>query len=380
MIPYSKHYIDKNDIDVVVDVLKNKSITQGELVNKLEKKISKYVKSDYAIAVTSCSAGLHLSSNVLNIKNKNVVTSPITFASTANSVLHNKGKLNFVDISRSNINIDLKKISDLKFKVNTIIPIHFSGAPVELKTFRKKYSNIRIIEDSAHALGSKYKSGDMVGSCKFSDVSVFSLHPAKTITSGEGGIITTNNKKFYEKLKLLSNNGVEKNIQKFKIKKNKDNMWYYEVQEQGFHYRITDFQCALAISQLGKIDLFLSSRKKIVKRYDEAFKSFKNLYPAIDYLERKNSSNHLYVVRIAYKRIKKNRNMVMTYLKNKGIITQVHYIPIFNHPYFKKFKNKYEKFENTKSYYDEALSLPLYYSLKESEQEKVIRELKKIVG
>ena len=141
----------------------------------------------------------------------------------------------------------------------------------------------------------------MVGSCKFSDVSVFSLHPAKTITSGEGGIITTNNKKFYEKLKLLSNNGVEKNIQKFKIKKNKDNMWYYEVQEQGFHYRITDFQCALAISQLGKIDLFLSSRKKIVKRYDEAFKSFKNLYPAIDYLERKNSSNHLYVVRIAYK-------------------------------------------------------------------------------
>ncbi len=380
MIPYSKHYIDKDDIDVVVDVLRNRSITQGELVGKLEKKISNYVKSDYAIAVTSCSAGLHLSSNIINLRNKNVVTSPITFASTASSVLHNNGKLHFLDISSRNINIDLENISKLKFKVDTIIPIHFSGAPVELKTFKKKNPKIRIIEDSAHALGSKYISGDMVGSCKFSDVSVFSLHPAKTITSGEGGIITTNNKNYYEKLKLLSNNGVEKDRQKFKIKKNKENMWYYEVQEQGFHYRITDFQCALAISQLGKINLFLNARKKLVKRYDEAFKSFKNLYPAIDYLERKNSSNHLYVVRIKYKRIKKTRNMVMNYLKDKGIITQVHYIPIFNHPLFKKYKNKTQKFENTKSYYDEALSIPLYYSLKESEQERVIKELKKIVG
>lgn len=380
MIPYSKHYIDKEDIDSVVNILKNKGITQGEVVQKLEKKISNYVNSKYAVAVTSCSAGLHIAANVLGIENKNVVTSPITFASTASSILHNGGNLKFVDIEKENINIDLSKIEKLKFAVNTIIPIHFSGAAVELKHFKKNNPKIKIIEDSAHALGSKYKTGDMVGSCKFSDISIFSLHPAKTITSGEGGIITTNNKKYYERLKLLSNNGVQKNIRKFKFKKNKSNMWYYEVQEQGFHYRITDFQCALAISQLNKIDLFLNKRRKIVKRYDDAFKSFYNLSPAIDYLERKNSSNHLYVVRIKYNKIKKSRSLVMNYLKSKGIITQVHYIPIFNHPLFRKFKNKGEKFKNTKDYYDEALSIPLYYTLKESEQERVIKELKYIIG
>jgi len=380
MIPYSKHFIDKNDIDAVVDVLRNKNITQGEIVGNLEKKISKYVKSKYAVALTSCSAGLHLSCGVLGIKNKNVVTSPITFASTASSILHSGGKLKFVDISDKNINIDLNKINKLNIDVNTIIPIHFSGAVVELKNFNNKNPKIKIIEDSAHALGAKYKAGDMVGSCKYSDISVFSLHPAKTITSGEGGIITTNNKNYFDKLKLLSNNGVQKKREEFKIKKYKNDMWYYEVQELGFHYRITDFQCALAISQLNKIDDFLKARKKIVKNYDEAFKDFKNLYPAIDYLERKNSSNHLYVVRIKYKQIKKTRNKIMNYLKNKRIITQVHYIPIINHPLFKKYKNKEDKFENTRAYYDEALSLPLYYSLNEKEQEKVISELKKIVG
>jgi len=380
MIPYSKHFIDKQDIDAVVDVLRNKSITQGDLVCKLETKISNYVKCKYSVAVTSCSAGLHLSSSVIGMKNKNVVTSPITFASTASSILHSGGNLNFVDISDKNINIDLENINKLDFNVNTIIPIHFSGAAVELKNFRKKNPKTKIIEDSAHALGAKYKNGDMVGSCKSSDISVFSLHPAKTITAGEGGIITTNNKDYYDQLKLLANNGVQKNKDKFKIKKYKNDMWYYEVQKLGFHYRITDFQCALAISQLSKINIFLKARKKIVKNYDEAFKNFKNLEPAINYLDRKNSSNHLYVIRVKYNKIKKTRSMIMNYLRSRGIITQVHYIPLINHPFFRQYKNKKDKLKNTKSYYEEALSLPVYYSLKENEQAKVIKELKSIIG
>tara|TARA_Y100000389_G_C17451134_1_gene514888 strand:- start:861 stop:2003 length:1143 start_codon:yes stop_codon:yes gene_type:complete len=380
MIPYSKHYIDKQDIDAVVDVLRNKSITQGDLVDKLEKKISKYVKSKYAVAVSSCSAGLHLSSKIIGMKNKNVVTSPITFASTASSVLHNGGNLNFIDISEKNINIDLEKINTLNSNVHTVIPIHFSGAAVELKNFRNKNPKIKIIEDSAHALGAKYLTGEMVGSCKYSELSVFSLHPAKTITAGEGGIITTNNKDYYDQLKLLANNGVQKNSEKFKIKKHKNDMWYYEVQQLGFHYRITDFQCALAISQLNKINLFLKVRKKIVEKYDKAFKNFNNLKPAIKNLDRKNSSNHLYVVRIKYKKINKTRNAIMNYLKSRGIITQVHYIPLTNHPFFKKYMNKNNKLKNAKSYYEEALSLPVYYSLKENEQEKVIKELKYIIG
>lgn len=380
MILQSKHFIDNKDIDAVSDVLRNKNITQGEIVNDLEKKICAYVKSKYAVAVTSCSAGLHLSCKVLGIKNKNVVTSPITFASTASSVLHNNGNLKFVDIEKNNANIDLNAIEKLKFKVHTIIPIHFSGAPVELKNFKSRNPNIKILEDSAHALGSKYKSGEMIGSCKYSDISVFSLHPAKTITSGEGGIITTNNKEYYEKLKLIANNGVQKKSEKFKIKKNKDNMWYYEVQELGFHYRITDFQCALAISQMNKITKFLNIREKLVKNYDNAFNNFKNLYPATEYTDRKYSSNHLYVVRIKFQKIKKNRNEVMKYLKRKGINTQIHYIPLTHHPLFKKYKPKDNKLINAMNYYDEALSIPLHYSLSEKDQERVINELEKIVG
>jgi len=380
MIPQSKHFIDNNDIDAVSDVLRNKNITQGEMVHNLEKKICKYVKSKYAVAVTSCSAGLHLSCKVLGIKNKNVVTSPITFASTATSILHNNGNLRFVDILENNVNIDLNKIEKLKFKVDTIIPIHFSGAPVELKNFKSSNPKIKILEDSAHALGSKYKSGEMVGSCKYSDISVFSLHPSKTITSGEGGIITTNNKDHFEKLKLIANNGVQKKREKLKIKKYKNNMWYYEVQELGFHYRITDFQCALAISQMDKIEKFLKMRHMLVKNYDNNFSNFKNLSPAIDCLERKNSSNHLYVVRVKYKKINKTRNEVMKYLKSKGIYTQVHYIPLTYHPLFKNYKPRDNKLINAISYYDEALSLPLHYSLNKKDQEKVINELKKIVG
>lgn len=380
MILQSKHFIDEDDINAVSDVLRNKNITQGELVNSLEKKICKYVKSKYAVAVTSCSAGLHLSCKVLGIKNKNVVTSPITFASTASSVLHNNGNLKFVDIAENNVNIDLNNIEKLKFNLDTIIPVHFSGAPVELKDFRSRNPKIKILEDSAHALGSKYKSGEMIGSCKYSDLSVFSLHPSKTITSGEGGIITTNNKEYYEKLKLIANNGVQKKNEKFKIKKNKNNMWYYEVQELGFHYRITDFQCALAISQLNKIGKFLKIREKLVQKYDYAFNNFKNLSPAIDFSERKNSSNHLYVVRIRFKKINKTRNEVMKYLKKMGIYTQVHYIPVVNHPLFKNYRLKNTQLTNTRSYYDEALSLPLHCSLTEKQQEKVIQELKKIVG
>ena len=162
----------------------------------------------------------------------------------------------------------------------------------KIKKLSNKYK-FKIIEDAAHSFGGKYNNNYKIGSCKYSELSVFSLHPAKTITAGEGGIITTNNKDYYDQLKLLANNGVQKNSEKFKIKKHKNDMWYYEVQQLGFHYRITDFQCALAISQLNKINLFLKVRKKIVEKYDKAFKNFNNLKPAIKNLDRKNSSNHL---------------------------------------------------------------------------------------
>ena len=254
MIPYSRQYIDSTDIKYVVKTLKSKLITQGPIIEKFEKSICKLVGAKYAVAVSSCSAGLHLAAIISNLeKGKTLLTSPNTFCSTANSASHCGAKLDFTDIDldtgNMNINEILKKIK--KNKIKAIAPVHFGGLPIELKQINKaaKQKKIMIYEDAAHSLGAHYQDGSPVGSCKFSDMTVFSFHPVKSITTGEGGIITTNNKKIYEKLISLRSHGIERDQNKLN-KKNFFSPWYYEMQKLGFHYRITDIQCALGLSQL----------------------------------------------------------------------------------------------------------------------------------
>ena len=388
MIPYGKHYIDQDDIKSVIKVLKSDNLTQGPLIKTFENAVAKYVGAKYAVAVASCTAGLHLAAIVSNIKEgKILLTSPITFVSTANSALFCGGKTIFADID-SNINISPEEVNKIcsKNNISAISPVHFGGLPCNMKKLKKiadKYKAF-IYEDAAHAFGATFPDGSKVGSCKYSDMTIFSFHPVKSIAMGEGGIITTNNKKIFQRLLILRNSGIEKErsnfIYKDKSKKKEiDNPWYYEMQELGYHYRITDIQCALGLSQLKKINKFLTKRKNLAKRYDHELKDLQNCKIIHEGL-RNNSSNHLYILNINFKKLGMTRGKLMSLLKSKEIGTQVHYIPVPSHPYFKNKNFNKKKLSNSYKYYDGALSIPLHYDLTHKQQSHVIYHIKKLIG
>ncbi len=389
MIPYGKHHIDEEDIRSVIKVLKSENLTQGPLIAAFENKISKYVGSKYAVAVTSCTAGLHLASIVSNLKRgKNLLTSPITFVSTANSSLFCGAKTIFADIDESTINISVDSIRRiiLKKKIHAISPVHFGGLPCDMPKIKKIANKINaaIYEDAAHAFGASFPDGSKVGSCKYSDMTIFSFHPVKSIATGEGGIITTNDKNKYEQLTRLRNHGLEKKQGNFQLKNESfsnglANPWYYEMQELGYHYRITDIQCALGLSQLKKVNKFLIKRRQLAEKYDLAFSSLKNCEPVQKNM-RKLSSNHLYVLKIDFKKIGKTRAILMKEFEKSEIITQVHYIPVVSHPYFKKRKYQNNDFPNSFNYYDGALSIPLFYDLTDKQQSHVISQVKRLIG
>tara|TARA_A100001011_G_C14319001_1_gene849480 strand:+ start:4682 stop:6739 length:2058 start_codon:yes stop_codon:yes gene_type:complete len=387
-LPYGKHFIDKNDIDSVIDVLKNKSLTQGKKIDEFENKISEFVGSKYAVAVSSCTAGLHLSSIVSGLnKNKNFLTSPISFVSTSNAGIYQNSNPIFADINKDTLNISTDFSLDIlkKNKVHTILPVHFSGFPADMKKISKNFRGKSIIiEDAAHALGARYSDGAMVGSCKYSDMCVFSFHPVKLIASGEGGIVTTNDKWIYTELLKLRSHGINKLDETLVNKKlaydqnNNQNIWYYEMQKLGFHYRLTDIQSSLAISQLSKIKKFLNKRLILAKRYSRLLKNFRNCKPAqnVDY---NYSANHLFVVKINFDNLSISRNDLMIKLRDLNIGSQVHYLPIFLQPYYKKFKFKSVDFPNSMEYYNSCLSLPLYYNLEYSQQDYIVDKLYELI-
>ena len=388
MISYGKHFIDNADIKSVLKVLKNKPLTQGKYIEYFEDAIKEYVGVKYAVAVSSCTAGLHIAYKSLNLNKTDTVLVPaITFVSTANAAYYSNYNVKFIDTDfNAQISIDSLEKSLIKNpKIKLIVPVHFAGWTTDMnKIFKlaKKY-NCKIIEDSAHALGSNYYNSKKVGSCFYSDLSVFSFHPVKTIATGEGGMVTTNNKDYYRSLLRLRSHGINKLNDKMINYKNSHtnkvkNPWYYEMQELGFHYRITDIQAALGISQLKKINLFLKKRRTLYNIYIEKFKKFTNL-KLINTENVSDSSCHLCVVRINFIAIKKSRAQVMNILKKNGITTQVHYIPLFLHPFYGKKYNK-EEFKSSISYYNECLSIPLFYELTTFQQKKVISLLFKLIG
>ena len=389
MIPYGRHHIDGEDIKSVIKVLKSDNLTQGPLISAFENEISKYVGVKYSVVVASCTAGLHLASIVSKLKKgKKLLTSPITFVATANSSLYCGAETIFADIDSSTINISTESIKEVisKNKIHAIAPVHFGGLPCDMRKIKEIANKINAVtyEDAAHAFGASFQDGSKVGSCKYSDMTVFSFHPVKSIAMGEGGIITTNNKKIYKQLLRLRNHGIEKNNDNFIFKKrglsNKtNNPWYYEVQELGYHYRVTDIQCALGLSQLKKIDKFLSRRRELAINYDLAFENLKNCKP-VQKKMRDISSNHLYILKVNFKKLKKARADLMREFKSVGIQTQVHYIPVTSHPYFRKKNFKKHNLFNAYQYYDSALSIPLFYDLTDKEQRYVIEQVKKLIG
>jgi perosamine synthetase len=384
-IPYGKHYIDNQDIQSVTNILRSEFITQGTTVSLFEKLVCSITKSKYAVAVSSCTAGLHISMRACGFKKNDILlTSIISFVSSPNSAKFLDGKVQFVDIANNDsISIDIddlvRKIK--KYKPKVVMPVHMGGASYNSKIIKKlsKKYKFKIIEDAAHSFGGNYDKKLKIGSCNFSDLTVFSFHPVKTITTGEGGIVTTNNKILYKKLLRLRSHGINKNDDKFLLKKNaytngKVNPWYYEMRELGYHYRITDIQCALGISQLKKLKKIVDKRRKVSKFYDKLFKNHEGI-TSFQISERESSSCHLYILNINFKKFKKTRQELMEYLEKFNIITQVHYIPLILHPFYYKGNNQLRNYPNAKKYYDNCLSIPCFYKITLKDQKFVYSKI-----
>jgi UDP-4-amino-4,6-dideoxy-N-acetyl-beta-L-altrosamine transaminase/dTDP-4-dehydrorhamnose reductase len=389
MIPYGQHYIDEGDIQEVINVLRYGDITQGPKIEEFEKAIAEYVNVKYAVAVSSGTAALHLAALVAGVTSgHHLITSPITFVASANAALYNGGKVIFSDIDPQTINLCPDLLSDTlhKYKdIRAIVPVHFAGLPCDMPAIKSIADNyaVTVIEDASHALGAKYVDGNKVGSCVYSDMTTFSFHPVKTIAAGEGGMITTNDEVLHRKLLRLRSHGINKLDDQFEYSENEKEIgvsssWYYEMQELGFNYRITDIQCALALSQFRKLDKFISRRSELVSKYNKVFSEMKNCCPAQQSIQ-DNSGHHLYVLRINFSALGISRSAFMQELRLNKIISQVHYIPVPAHPYYRKLGFKPEDYPNAFDYYQEALSIPLYYDLTDEQQQFVINVFKKLL-
>ena len=388
-LPYSRQKIDNNDIKKIVKVLKSDFITQGPNINDFEKNFAKYVGAKYAVACATGTAALHLSCIALGINKKSkILTSAITFVASANCAEFLGANVDFVDIDHNTYCISVEELEKKlrTTKIDLVIPVHLCGHSSDMASIyklKKKY-NFHIIEDSCHALGGTYNNYK-VGSCKYSDISTFSFHPVKPITTAEGGMITTNSKKIYQKLLLYRTHGIHKNPKLYKNKNlafdknNQPNKWYYEMDALGFNYRITDLQAALGNSQLKKINIFTKRRNQIANIYNKNFKNLKNLITPYK-SDKVKHAYHLYTVLINFKKINITKNNFMRMLMEKGIGSQVLYIPVFLQPYYKrKYNYKIKKFPVSMRYYEQALSIPVFYGLSKTEQTTVIKMVKKLV-
>ena len=371
-IHYGKQTINQNDIDAVSNTLNADLITTGPITKKFEDEIASYSNAKYCVAVSNGTVALHLASLCLLNKDDKVLTTPNSFLATSNAILYVGAKPIFVDIDKDgNINLDLcEELLQKDSSIKAIYAVAFSGNMVnqeKLKNLKETY-NIKILEDNAHSIGAEYK-GIKAGSCINSDCSIFSFHPVKHITTGEGGAITTNSKDIYEKILMLRNHGM--------IKRDGLAPWEYEMTHLGFNGRITDFQCALGLSQLKRLPEFINRRIEIAKKYDKAFENsmIKPLYEFHG-----ESSYHLYVVQVNFKKINLTKIELYNTLRDKyNIVLQIHYMPINKQPYYKSLGYGDENTPNMDKYYDECFSLPMYPLLSDEDQQYVIETLMEVL-
>jgi UDP-4-amino-4,6-dideoxy-N-acetyl-beta-L-altrosamine transaminase len=372
-IPYGRQFITQEDIDAVIEVLKSDFMTQGPRIAEFEKLFAEYIGAKYAVAVSNGTAALHLSAMVLDVKpGTKVITTPITFVASANCVLYCGGEISFADIKPDTFTLDINKVSDLlqqhpKGTFSGIIPVDLAGYPVNLEKLRDLADtyDLWILEDACHAPGGYFtdsKNGkQFCGNGIYADLSIFSFHPVKHIATGEGGMITTNNKALYEKLLLLRTHGITKDP---KILEENHGGWYYEMHELGYNYRLTDMQCALGISQLKRAEDGLKRRQQIAEKYNQAFRNISLVTPSVE--ENIFHAFHLYIV------LAEQRKALYDHLRKHQIFAQVHYIPVHLQPYYKKLGWKKGDFPVAENYYEKCLSLPMFPSLTDEEQDYVI--------
>lgn len=372
MIPYGRQTIEEDDIQAVVEVLRSDYLTTGPKISEFEKMVADYVGAKYAVAISNGTSALHAACFAAGIQaGDEVITTPLTFAASANCVLYCGGTPVFADVDPKTYNIDpediRRKITD---KTKAIIAVHLAGQPCDMDEIHKiaKEHNLLVVEDGAHALGSVYK-GKKVGT--LSDMTTFSFHPVKPITTGEGGMIVTDNEEFYKKMMLFRSHGITRDEN---LMTRNDGPWFYQQLDLGYNYRITDIQCALGCSQMKKLDRFLSRRKEIVARYNEAFADCENIVTPYQ-LPETESGWHLYIVQV------KNcdRRKVFEALREQGIAVNVHYIPVYMHPYYQEHGYKEIHCRKAEEVYSHIISLPLYPTLTEEQQEFVIQGIKQCV-
>ena len=372
-IPYGRQNIDQNDLDAVVSTLQSDYLTQGPKVKEFEAAFADYVGAKYAVAVNNATSGLHLSVLALDLKEgERVITTPITFAASANCIRYAGGEVWFADINPDTYLLDINSVRELieskpKGFFKGIIPVDFAGLPLNLEEFRElaQEHDLWIIEDACHAPGGYFNDSkgerNFCGNGNYADIGVFSFHPVKHIACGEGGMLTTNSEELYKKLMLLRTHGITKE----NMAENHGN-WYYEMQELGFNYRLTDFQSALGITQLAKNEKGVERRNKIAEIYKKAFDG-KIKYQ--DLSAGTYNAHHLFIIEV------EQRKKMYEYLKSNNIFAQIHYIPVHTLPYYKNIGYDEANLYNAENYYSNCISLPMFPTLSDKEQEFVIEKV-----
>lgn len=382
MIPYGKQSISDEDIEAVLQVLKSDFLTQGEEVPKFEKDLCEYVGVDYGVAVNSGTSALHIACLSLGLsKDDYLWTSPVSFVASSNCALYCGAKVDFIDIELNTGNIDIsalrKKLKTAK-KENSlpkiIIPVHLSGLPcdmAEIYELSEKYG-FKIIEDASHAIGGKYEDS-MIGNCKYSDITIFSFHPVKNMTTAEGGMAVTNKKSYFEKMEILRTHGITRNPSM--MTHSPDGPWYYQQIELGFNYRLSDVHAALGRNQLKRLDKSIQCRHRIAKYYDKQLANLPYILPARQ--KNKFSGMHLYIIKVDKAKTGKTRDEIFSFMRNAGIGVNIHYIPIHTQPYYQALGFSLGDFPNAELFYDQIISIPIYPDLTKVQQDYVVETLMK---
>ena len=381
-IPYGRQDIRQQDIDSVVEVLTSDFLTQGPIVPRFEDEVARKVGAKFAVAVNSATSALHLACLALGLgKGDYLWSSPITFVASLNCALYCGAQVDFVDINPSSFNLcpqSLKEKLEIAKKQNkvpkVIVTVHFTGQSCEMDSIRSIANDygIKIIEDASHAIGGKYRR-EYIGSCRYSDVAVFSFHPVKIITTGEGGMAVTNDSVLADAMRSLSSHGITRDHSKMKDRGQIENPWYYEQLNLGFNYRLTEMQAALGLSQLNRLDEYVAVRNNWADNYDKVFENTPVRTPAQS--PECYSSRHLYIVRINPKACGITRNKLFNLLRDANIGVNVHYIPVHLQPYYYDLGFREGDYVNAESFYREALTLPLHPNLDEVQFNYIIDTL-----
>lgn len=380
MIYYGKQSIDEADIQAVEEVLRSDFLTQGPAIEKFERSVAAYCGVKYAVAVTNATSALHIACLAAGLGKGDILwTSPITFVASANCGLYCGASVDFVDIDEKTYNMSVNALEEKLRQAKKenrlpkiVVPVHLAGQSCDMRRIRElsETYGFTVLEDASHGVGADYLK-TKVGSCTFSDMAVFSFHPVKIITTGEGGMVLTNDKTLYERLILYRSHGITRDPAK--MTHEADGPWYYQQITLGFNYRMTDIQAALGASQMTRLDAFVARRRELAARYNALLKDFPLVTP--DVMKGADPSWHIYIVRMVFGQIGKTKRQIFEEMKERGVVLNLHYIPVHRQPYYEKLGFRQGDFPHSEKYYEEAFTLPLYYSLANDEQDYIVESL-----